>query len=80
MQTRIQKWGNSLALRIPKAFAIEARLEEDAVVDIALVEGQIIIKPIAAHEWTLEELLAGVTRNNIHREIETGSKVGKELW
>ena len=80
MQTRIQKWGNSLALRIPKAFAIEARLEEDAVVDIALVEGQIIIKLIAVHEWTLEELLAGVTRNNIHREIETGSKVGKELW
>ena len=80
MQTRIQKWGNSLALRIPKAFAIEARLEEDAVVDIALVEGQIIIKSLAAHEWTLEELLAGVTRNNIHREIETGSKVGKELW
>jgi len=80
MQARIQKWGNSLALRIPKTFAIEARLEEDAVVDIALVEGQIIIKPIAAPEWTLEELLAGVTRNNIHREIETGSKVGKELW
>ena len=80
MQARIQKWGNSLALRIPKSFAVEARLEEDAVVEMTLVEGQIVIKLIAAHEWTLEELLAGVTRNNIHREIETGSKVGKELW
>ena len=80
MQARIQKWGNSLALRIPKAFVIEARLEEDALVDMAVVEGQIIIKPIAVHPWTLEELLAGVTPNNIHREIETGLKVGKELW
>jgi antitoxin MazE len=80
MQTRIQKWGNSLALRIPKTFAIEAQLEEDAVVDIALIEGQIVIKPIAAHVWTLEELLAGVTPNNIHRESETGANVGKELW
>ena len=80
MQARIQKWGNSLALRIPKTFAVEARLEEGALVDIALVEGQIVIKPRAAHEWTLEELLAGVSPNNIHREIETGPKVGKELW
>ena len=80
MQARIQKWGNSLALRIPKSFAVEARLEEDALVDIALVEGQIVIKPRVAHAWTLEELLAGVSPNNIHREIETGPKVGKELW
>jgi len=80
MQARIQKWGNSLALRIPKTFAVEARLEEGALVDIALVEGQIVIKPSAAHEWTLAELLAGVNPNNIHREIETGPRVGKELW
>jgi len=80
MQTRIQKWGNSLALRIPKTFAIEARLEEDAVVEMTVVEGQIIIKPIAVHPWTLEELLAGVTPNNLHREFDAGAKVGKELW
>jgi antitoxin MazE len=80
MQARIQKWGNSLALRIPKAFAVEAQLEEDALVEIALVEGQLVVKPVTAHEWTLDELLAGVTPHNIHREIEMGSPVGKELW
>jgi antitoxin MazE len=80
MQARIQKWGNSLALRIPKAFAVEAQLEEDALVDIALVEGQIVVKPVAVQTWTLDELLAGISQNNIHHEIETGPHVGKELW
>jgi len=80
MLTKVQKWGNSLALRIPKAFAHAAQLENDSLVEISLVEGQIVITPVQAPSWTLEELLAGINKKNIHHEIETGSAVGNEIW
>lgn len=80
MLTKVQKWGNSLALRIPKAFARDAQLENDSLVEITIVEGQIIITPVEAPSWTLEQLLAGINKKNIHREIETGSAVGNEIW
>lgn len=80
MLTKVQKWGNSLALRIPKAFARDAQLENDSLVEISLVEGQIVITPVQAPSWTLDELLAGINSKNIHREIETGSAIGNEIW
>ena len=80
MVTKIQKWGNSLALRIPKAFALDAQLENDSVVEVSLVDGQIVIKPVAAPAWSLEQLLAGINSNNIHQEIGTGETVGNEAW
>lgn len=80
MLTKVQKWGNSLALRIPKSFALDARLENDSVVDVSLVDNQIIIKPVAAPVWTLEQLLAGVNDNNLHHETDTGNAAGNEIW
>jgi antitoxin MazE len=80
MLTKVQKWGNSLALRIPKAFARGAHLENDSLVEISLVEGQIIVTPVEAPTWTLDELLADITKKNIHHEIDTGSPVGDEVW
>jgi antitoxin MazE len=80
MQARIQKWGNSLALRIPKAFAAEARLGEDSLVDLSIVEGNLVVAPVPAPKFTLESLLAGVTEQNIHQEVDTGPQVGKEIW
>jgi len=80
MLTKVQKWGNSLALRIPKAFALDAQLENDSFVEITIVEGQIIITPVAAPIWTLEELLAGINKNNIHHEVDTGIATGNEAW
>ena len=80
MLTKVQKWGNSLALRIPKAFALDAQLVNDSFVDMSIVDGQIIITPVAAPNWTLEELLAGINRNNIHHEVGTGFARGNEVW
>ncbi len=80
MLTKVQKWGNSLALRIPKAFATDAQLDNNSVVEVSLIEGQIVVKPITAPNWTLEKLLAGVHRDNIHHETDTGSAVGNEVW
>jgi antitoxin MazE len=80
MLTKVQKWGNSLALRIPKAFALDVQLKNDSVVDVSLVDGQIVIKPVAAQAWSLEQLLAGVTSKNLHHETDTGDAVGIEVW
>jgi antitoxin MazE len=80
MLTKVQKWGNSLALRIPKAFALDAQLENDSIVEISIVDGQIVIKPVEAQSWSLEELLSGINKTNIHHEVETGSAVGNEAW
>lgn len=80
MLTKVQKWGNSLALRIPKAFALDAQLENDTIVEVSLIDGQIVIKPVAAPQWTLEQLLSGVDSNNLHHETVTGDAVGNEIW
>ena len=80
MNTKIQQWGNSLALRIPKAFAVEAKLHKGAVVDVSEEGGKIILTPIKKRKLTLKSLLAGVTKENIHSEVSTGKRVGKEIW
>ena len=80
MLTKIQKWGNSLALRIPKAFALDAQLKNNSVVEVALVDGQIVIKPVAQPVWSLEQLLSGITDNNLHGETDTGAAAGNEVW
>lgn len=80
MTTKIQQWGNSLALRIPKAFAVEANLHKGAVVDVSEEGGKIILTPVKKRKFTLEGLLSGVTKENIHGEIGTGKRVGKEIW
>lgn len=77
METRVQKWGNSLAIRIPKVLAREAGLAEGTPVDFSIDEGAVIIRP---KRYSLEELLAQVTPENLHPEINTGRPVGREAW
>ena len=80
MKIQIQKWGNSLAIRIPKSFARETNIDQGTVVDLALEEGEIILRSIAERQYSLDELLAQVTKGNIHSEIDTGPAQGKEVW
>ncbi len=80
MRTRVQKWGNSLALRIPKAFAEEAGLRADVAVELSLVDGALIVRPAPPRSPTLEELLRGVTDENLPGEWDTGPAAGKECW
>jgi antitoxin MazE len=80
MQATVQKWGNSLALRLPKPFTSQINIDEHSLVEIILEGNQIIIKPIRAPEINLDELLAAITPENLHVEILTGDAVGKEIW
>lgn len=80
VRTKVQKWGNSLALRIPKAFAVEIGLAHNTPVEITVQDCQIVVKPVAKPVLTLAQLLKGVTKENIHAEIETGPAQGNEAW
>jgi len=80
METTVQKWGNSLAVRIPKAFAEEAGVLEGSAVDISVAHGQIVVRRLRQREVTLDDLLAAVTAENIQAEMDTGPSVGREAW
>jgi antitoxin MazE len=80
MKTHVQKWGNSLALRIPKSFASEIGLERETPVEVTLANGKFVIMPIPKPKFTLKQLLAKVNKENLHREVETGPATGNEVW
>jgi len=79
MKTTIQKWGNSLAVRIPRPFAEEIHLRENSTVDLTIRSGKLVI--VAAEPAiTLESLVEQITDENRHDEIGTGRRVGNEVW
>ena len=80
MQAQIQKWGNSLALRIPKAFAHETKLCRGATVDIGIKENCIIVKPLNGKKFSLKSLLNDVNKTNTHQEESFGERQGLENW
>jgi antitoxin MazE len=79
MVTRVQKWGNSLALRIPQSFAVQAKVAAGTAVDIAVEKGQLVVRPVR-QRYRLRELLKAIDRRNLHAEVQTGRPVGRETW
>ena len=79
MRARVQKWGNSLGLRIPKPFAEETRLMENGEVELTVVRGKLVVEAVAP-SMTLAGLLREITDENIHGEVDTGGPVGREEW
>lgn len=80
MDTTVQKWGNSLAVRIPRSVAKDTRLHQGSVVDIVLVAGKIVVKPRRQRHYALAQLLSRVTKRNRHTEVDWGGRVGQEAW
>ncbi len=80
MKIKVQRWGNSLAVRIPKSFAEEVGLSDDSAVEMRLVEGGLLVEPAASSTMTLDELLEGITADNLHGEVDTGPARGTEVW
>jgi antitoxin MazE len=79
MTTRLARWGNSLALRIPKSVAAEVNVQDGDPVDVSVQDGAIVVRP-AARRYTIEELVAGVTPKKRHSATEWGRAVGYEAW
>lgn len=80
MRTAVRRWGNSLALRIPKSVAADSRIKEGSVVDVSAARGKLVVTPISESRLTLDQLLAGVTKENLHDEMDWGAAVGREVW
>jgi len=78
--TKVQKWGNSLGLRIPKSFAEQAGVEAGSEVDLSVEDGELVVRPRRVPRYDLKDLLQGVTAKNVHKEVETGDPVGREVW
>lgn len=80
MLTKVRKWGNSLGLRIPKAFAEEVSVEEGSTVDLSVADGQLLVRAVRRQRFELGDLLAEVSEENLHAEISTGEPRGRESW
>ena len=78
METRVQKWGNSLVLRIPKPFASQIGLEPNSLVELSFHDTKLVIVPMKPPGLKLDDLLAQVTEHNLHDEVDTGPAVGGE--
>jgi len=77
--SRVQKWGNSLGLRIPKSFAAEAKVGEGSPVELSIEKGALVVRPLR-RRYALGELLTRVTKSNIHGELSSGALTGREAW
>jgi len=78
MHVQVQKWGNSLAFRIPRVFAKEADISQGTTVDLGIQEGNLIVTPFKK-KVSLNDLLTKVTESNIHREEDFGGRQGLEI-
>lgn len=80
MRARVQKWGNSLALRIPRAYALDTHLEAGTLVELSSQEDALVIRPLIRPKYVLDELLADLDKASLHPETDTGAPSGSEAW
>jgi antitoxin MazE len=78
MKTRVQKWGNSLAVRIPAAMAHELSICDGTAVEVRLVDGELRLSPAGLPELDIDDLIAAITQENKHEAIDFGPPVGNE--
>ena len=79
MKTKIQKWGNSLAVRVPKGIAEKAKLTVEDEVDIEFENGKVVLLPRRKPKYRLKELVDAITDNNLHEAVDTGQPAGNEI-
>jgi antitoxin MazE len=80
VRARIEKWGNSAAVRIPTSVMQAARLDLNKVVELREEAGRIVIEPARQKTYELRRLLKGITSKNQHDPVDFGLVVGKEVW
>lgn len=79
MKTKVGKWGNSLAVRIPKSVVQQLELKDDMVVEVSSSDGSVMIKPLRNKDAELKRLLKGITPGNYYGEVDWGPDVGNEI-
>ena len=80
MNTKIARWGNSLAVRLPSRALKELDLKEGALVELSAKDGKLILEPRHARDPELDELIAAITPKNRYPETNWGKARGREVW
>lgn len=80
MKTTAQKWGNSLAIRVPKSVAVQVGLKAKDDLEIEVQEGNVVLTPHVRRVYRLEDLVKRITPMNLHHEIDSGAPIGREVW
>ena len=80
MQIQIQKWGNSLGIRLPKVIADGQELVAGSVVRVSTDDQKIIIERVSKSRFVINDLVAGITKDNLHQATDWGEPRGKEIW
>lgn len=77
---QVRKWGNSLAIRIPKPLAEDIQLREGTIVELSVEEGRFVASPLPRRRYSLDELVQGITKANRHAATDMGGPAGREVW
>jgi antitoxin MazE len=81
MIVQFSRWGNSVAVRIPSNVLKDVGASEGTSAELTVISGKVVLNPISSRpSYTLDELLAGITKDNLHEEIDFGPPVGSEIW
>ncbi len=80
MQVRVEIWGNSLAVKIPKSLAEDAKVKEAMIVDLTIRQGKIVAIMVQKRKRSLKQLLDKVNNKNRHAEIDFAACIGRESW
>ncbi len=80
MIQKIDRWGNSLGIRLPKQLTTQLSLSEGSTVVVTLEKNALMLRPQKRRDETLKQLLERITPNNLHNEVDLGEPQGKELW
>ncbi len=80
MRVQVKKWGNSASVRIPASVMAAASLRIDQQVEVREEAGRVVIEPVGKPTYDLKTLIAGITPENVHEEIDFGPPVGREIW
>ena len=80
MHVQVKKWGNSASVRLPVSVMAAAALSVDQMVNVRVEDGRVIIEPVLAPVYDLDEMLSRMTPDTFHDEVEFGPPVGQEHW
>ncbi len=80
MTGQVEKWGDGLAVRIPAEAAVALGLAEGTAVDVGVEAGKLVVRPPGKPKLTLAELVAKITPENRHGEVDWGPPMGNEVW
>ena len=78
MTVALKKWGNSLALRIPKDIAKTLQVADNTMMELDVTDGILTVRP--QRGTLLEEMVSQINSDNVHKEVDTGESIGNEAW